>query len=189
VVDSVERPRGARKAPRTGIVVREATRADLGTIVELRLALLRENASHPVYGRLRRDVEARAQALFSAQLDQPNETIFLAQRGRDVLGILRCVESAGSPLLHPSRYCYVSSVYVRPPARRAGILRALFDRATQWCSERGLDELRLHNIPSSQAASAAWDALGFEVVEHVRVRRIGPVPTPRAAGPHSGSSR
>ena len=153
-------------------VVRPATLADLDVVVELRLALLREHPSHPVYGRLRADAETRARPLFASQLDAPNETIFLAERGRRVVGIMRCAESAGSPLLGSPRYCYVSSVYVRPEARRTGVLRALMDRAREWCDERGLREMRLHNVPTSAAASSAWTALGFEVIEHVRLKTL-----------------
>ena len=76
-----------------------------------------------------------------------------------------------SPLLYPDRYCYVSSVYVLPSERRRGVLRALYEAAVAWCEERGLDEMRLHNAASSDTASQAWEALGFEVVELVR-RRI-----------------
>ena len=47
--------------------------------------------------------------------------------------------------------------------------------AERWCRERGLDEMRLHNVAGSEAAERAWDALGFEVVEQVRVRTISPI--------------
>ncbi len=152
--------------------VRTATLRDLDTIVELRLALLREHEGHPVYGRLRADADSRARQIFAAQLTSPVETILLAERAGRVVGILRCVDSTGSPLLVDPRYCYISSVYVRPDERRSGVLRALMRGATEWCRDRGLAEMRLHNVPTSAAASLAWDALGFEVIEHVRLKRL-----------------
>ena len=152
--------------------VRPATFPDLPAIVELRLALLRENGTHPVYGRLRADARARAFDVFGSQLRAPNEVIFLAERGGQVVGILRCVDTPNSPLLDPVRYCYVSSVYVRPASRRGGVLTALLHRAAEWCEERGLREMRLHNVPGG-AASAAWEAAGFEVVEEVRRKGLG----------------
>lgn len=153
------------------ITVREASLADLPTVVELRLALLREASEHPVYGRLRPDAAERAPEMFAIQLASANEVTFLAERAGRVIGILRCVETHGSPLLQPGRYCYVSSVYVRPEHRRSGALRGLFHRARGWCRGRGLHEMRLHNIPGGVAA-AAWGALGFEVVEQVRLLRL-----------------
>ena len=159
-------------APRSSLTVRSATAADLETVVALRLALLREHASNPVYSRLRADAPQRARRLFAAQLVSPAEVTLLAERVGEVVGILRCVESAGSPLLFPERYGYVSSVYVRPEARRRGVLRRLLEQAERWCAARGLDELRLHSTADGESGNAAWSALGFEVVEHSRAKKI-----------------
>ena len=154
------------------LTVRSATPNDLVAVVELRLALLREHASNPVYGRLRADAAERAREVFGAQLRMEDQVTFLAERGAEAVGILRCADTLGSPLLHPARYGYISSVYVAPRHRRHGVLHALFAAAEQWCSARGLDELRLHNAPENPLSSGAWTALGFDVVEHLRMRPI-----------------
>ena len=154
--------------------VRPATPRDLDAVVALRLALLREHPDHPIYGRLRSEIDRRARELFAAQLRATTETIFLAELAGEVVGIIRCVESIGSPLLDPARYAYVSSAYVRPEARRRGVLRALVAEAERWSRARGLDQMRLHNVAGSMAAERAWDALGFEIVEQVRFRQIPP---------------
>ena len=167
-------------APR-GLSVRRATPADLRTIVALRLALLREYRDHPVYGRLRQDAEQVAHDVFGKQLESQMEASFLAEDGGVGVGLLRCVETLASPLFVPDRYCYVSSVYVRPSHRRRGILRALMAQARAWCAERGLGEMRLHSVGPATPAAAAWDALGFDVVEQVRVLRIASAPRPLAA--------
>jgi len=158
------------------LVVRRARLDDLNTIVELRLALLREYGDHPLYAHLRDDARERALELFRAQLFSPQETMFVAERGTRIVGVMRCVESTASPLLFPERYCYVSSVYVRPAERRRGVLRALLAAADEWCDKRGISEMRLHSATTSVAAAGAWDALGFEVVEHVRRRPLAPSP-------------
>lgn len=154
--------------------VRPATLRDLDAIVTLRLALLREHPDHPIYGRLRPEADRRARELFAAQLRSRLETILLAEVAGDVVGIIRCVESIGSPLLEPARYAYVSSAYVRPDARRHGVLRALMAEVERWCRARGLDQMRLHNVAGSTAAERAWDALGFAIVEQVRLRAVTP---------------
>jgi GNAT superfamily N-acetyltransferase len=61
-----------------------------------------------------------------------------------------------------------------PRHRRHGILRALLAAAEQWCIERGLGEMRLHNAPENPLSSGTWTALGFEIVEHLRLRSIEP---------------
>lgn len=152
--------------------VRRAGPADLDVVVELRLALLREHSTNLVYRRLRPDAPQRARPMFRAQLESTGEAIFLAERAGKAVGILRCVESGGSPLLYPSRYCYVSSVYVRPEARRSGVLAALLQAADRWCASRGLTEMRLHNAAENAVANAAWEAMGFRIVEHLRVRLL-----------------
>ncbi|HEU4723427.1 MAG TPA: GNAT family N-acetyltransferase [Gemmatimonadaceae bacterium] len=155
--------------------VRPATPRDLDAVVALRIALLREHPNHPIYGRLRSEVDRRARELFAAQIRSRTETIFLAELAGEVIGILRCVESIGSPLLEPTRYAYVSSAYVRPDVRRRGVLRALLAEAERWSRARGLDQMRLHNVAGSEAAERAWDALGFAVVEQVRLRSLSPL--------------
>jgi len=92
-------------AARVTLSVRRASLADLPTIVDLRLALLRENADHPVYGQLRADARERAFDVFGAQIRSPHEVMFLAESNGTVVGILRCVETLNSPLLDPERYC------------------------------------------------------------------------------------
>jgi ribosomal protein S18 acetylase RimI-like enzyme len=154
--------------------VRPATTRDLDAVVALRLALLREHPEHPIYGRLRPEADRRARELFAAQLRTRTETILLAEMASEVVGIIRCVESIGSPLLEPTRYAYVSSAYVRPDVRRRGVLRALMTEVERWSRARGLDQMRLHNVAGSEAAERAWDALGFGIVEQVRLRSLAP---------------
>lgn len=152
--------------------VRQAGPRDLRTVVALRLALLREYPTHPVYGRLRADAEPRARQAFSAQLRSDGEALFLAERDGEAVGILRCVDSPGSPLLDPERYAYISSVFVRPTDRRQGVLRALLAAAEQWAQRRGLAEMRLHNVAGNEVAEHTWSALGFDIVEQVRIRPL-----------------
>jgi ribosomal protein S18 acetylase RimI-like enzyme len=141
-------------------------------IVELRLALVREHGQSPIYRRLRPDAADRARRLFATQLRSPNEVLFLAERRGNVVGILRCVQMSGLPLLFPALHGYISSVYVVPAARRQGVLRALLASAIKWCEARGLTEIRLHNAVENAAANAAWESLGFRIAEHLRVRRL-----------------
>ena len=158
--------------------VRPASPDDLDVVTELRIALLREHAGNAIYGRLRRDAEQKARPLYSAQLRSTQEVIFLAEREGRTVGILRCVDTLGSPLLEPSRYGYVSSVYVRPAARRGGVLRALLEAAERWARGRGLTELRLHNAADNELAATTWQELGFAIVEHLRLRPIGATASP-----------
>jgi ribosomal protein S18 acetylase RimI-like enzyme len=125
-----------------------------------------------LYRRLRPDAALRARRVFAAQLQSDGEVTFLAERGRRAVGVLRCVDSLGSPLLYPSRYGYVTSAFVRPEARRRGVLGRLVGAAVDWAASRGLTELRLHSSVSNPAANAAWDSLGFRPADYLRVRLL-----------------
>ncbi len=155
-------------------MVRVALPADLHTVVALRLALLHEHRENLIYRRIRPDAVARAHSLFQRQLASSEEATFLAEdaAARSAVGILRCVQSPGSPLLYPSQYGYISSVYVVPAARRTGVLRQLLDAAAEWCFARNLTELRLHNAAENLVANDVWETLGFRTVEVLRVRQL-----------------
>ena len=155
------------------IEVRRATISDLDTVIELRIALLREYDDHPIYGRLHPEAEVRARPVFTQQIQAPDQAIFLAAHDGAIAGIARCVDSRGSPLLMPDRYCYVTSVYVKPEHRRHGVLSELMWHVEDWSRHRGLPEMRLHNSTLNAATQSAWDKLGFVVNEEVRLKKIG----------------
>ena len=146
--------------------------ADAERIAELRLALLGEHRSNPIYSRMRRDASSRAIELTQEQLASDREAIFVATTGERIVGVLRCIDQRGHRLLRPTRFALISTVYVEPAARRRGVLRSLMDAAIAWSRERGLTELRLQNAIDNPLARAAWDALGFRVVEQIRFRPL-----------------
>ena len=163
----------ARAAPaRARVRVRPATMADAERIAELRLALLGEHRSHAIYSRLRRDAPARAIELTEEQMTSDREAMFVATRGERLVGMIRCIDQRGHRLLRPSRFALISTVYVEPAFRRQGVLRSLMDAAIAWSRERGLTEMRLQNAIDNPLALAAWDALGFRVVEQIRLRTL-----------------
>ena len=156
------------------LTVRAATTADLDTVVALRLALLREHRTNPLFERLHPDAERRARELYHSHLASPDQIILLAERDFEPLGILRCVHAVSSPLLLPEAYAYLSSAYVVPGERRMGILKSLFDEGVRWCRARGLSEFRLYVSVEDEVARSAWTSLGFAAVEELRIHRLPP---------------
>jgi ribosomal protein S18 acetylase RimI-like enzyme len=152
--------------------VRAATQGDLDAVTEFRIALLGLEAQvNPFFAKPRTRLPARARRIVQFQLASPSEVTFVAERGDEIVGVLRCAEASGSPLVRPSRYASITSAFVRPERRRHGVLRALLRAAQRWSRERGIDELRLHCAIGNEAANRAWESLGFTVVE-VRRRLV-----------------
>ncbi len=146
--------------------------ADAERIAELRLALIGEHRSNAIYARLRRDAPSRAVDLTKEQLASDREAMFVATRDDRIIGVLRCIDQRGHRLLRPSRFALISTVYVDPAVRRQGVLRSLMEAAIGWSRERGLTEMRLQNAADNPLAVAAWEALGFRVVEQIRLRPL-----------------
>lgn len=156
------------------LLLRAANPADLDAVVSLRLALLREHRTNPLFERLHPDAERRARAVYRTHLTASDQLVLLAERGGEAVGILRCVHAMSSPLLLPEAYGYMSSAYVVPGERRTGILEALFNEAARWCRARGLTEIRLYVSVNDEVARSAWTALGFAAVEELRIHRLTP---------------
>ena len=119
------------------------------------------------------DAERRARRLFAGQLVSATETLILAEHGAEAVGILRCADIEGSPLLLPERYAYASSADVTPEWRRRGVLRQLLAAAEEWAARRGLTEMRLSAASDRESTLAAWRALGFVQAEQLQVRTLG----------------
>jgi ribosomal protein S18 acetylase RimI-like enzyme len=157
---------------RARVRVRPASLADAKRIAELRLALLGEHTGNAIYSRVRRDAPVRALNLTKEQLASEHQVMFVATKGERIVGMLRCTDQRGHRLLRPARYAMIGTVYVEPSVRRQGVLRSLMDAAIAWSRERGLKELRLQNAIDNPLAIAAWEALGFRVVEQIRLRKV-----------------
>lgn len=162
----------SRRGSATTLTVRPASLADAAVIVRFRLGLLREHRGHAIYGNVRSDAEARLARTTPMHLASGREITCLALDGRTPVGMLRCLDVRGSPLLTPARYGYIASAYVAPSHRRRGVLKRLVDAAATWARARGLTELRVHATPENAVASTAWEKLGFPTVESLRRREL-----------------
>jgi ribosomal protein S18 acetylase RimI-like enzyme len=160
-----------RRSARPAISVRPATPADLDTVVGMRLALWKEEARSALFADPHPDAAARARQITASQLLDDDQVFLLAISGTEAVGALRCTVTHGSPMLRQAARGFLSAAYVRPAFRRRGVLRTLVAAAEAWCRERDAHDLRLHCTPENVEGNAAWEALGFGVVEVVRQRR------------------
>lgn len=163
-----------RRGARTAIAVRAATPQDLDTVVDIRLALWKEELRSALFHDPHPDAAAHARQITASQLLDEDQVFLLAVAGTEVVGALRCTITHGSPMLRQATRGFLSAAYVRPAFRRRGVLRALVAAAEAWCRDRDARDLRLHCTPENAEGNAAWEALGFGVVEVVRQRRSPP---------------
>ncbi|WP_406699519.1 GNAT family N-acetyltransferase [Singulisphaera sp. Ch08] len=86
----------------------------------------------------------------------PDEAVFLAFLDGTVVG--RIVLSEGW-----NRYAWIEDITVDARCRRAGIGRALMDRAIAWATERGLPGIRLETQSNNVPACIFYEKYGFEL--------------------------
>lgn len=165
MTDTARRTRSRRTRPT--VSVRRATPKDLDVIVPLRAALRREDPS-PLREPTLDDDGGELVALTRRQLGDARQLWLLAERGAPC-GVLRCAIVRRDDT---APYAVLTTAYVIPTARRAGVLRQLVEGATAWAASQGVTEVRLRTNAPNAAAAAAWGALGFAPA-HVTWRRTG----------------
>ena len=155
-------------------VVRRATIRDIAAITALRLALLREEAHNPLFVDPHPDAARRALRLTRRQFANPAQVFFVAMRGQDAIGLLRCRVVRRTPLVATTRQAMVTTAYVVPSERRRGVLASLLDAADRWCRRRRLSGMRLQCALSNDVGRRAWEALGFKPAELLYLRTVPP---------------
>ena len=129
-------------------------------LVESELALFAEDGVvryqivpvRPYRKRYRRD----AGDALSMHLIAPDKAVFLAYVDGSVAG--RVLLSEGW-----NHYAWIDDIAVDVRWRRAGIGRALMDRAVAWALERGLPGIRLETQNNNVPACRFYEAYGFHL--------------------------
>lgn len=91
----------------------------------------------------------------------PTWLAWLASEGEETIGVvfLHVVDKLPNPVPEPEQLGYVTSLYVRPDRRGAGVGAALLDAALDECRARGLDTVVLW--PSARSRSL-YERRGFQ---------------------------
>lgn len=113
---------------------------------------------------------ARERAYIQGLLADEDHGLFVAESGGRVAGFLHVVvhDTPPIPILVPRRLAVVDNLVVRRDLRRAGIGRALMERAEQWAREQGATEIDLTVFEFNAGAIAFYRSLGYET----RTRRM-----------------
>lgn len=139
------------------VLVEEARRADLEAIV----AIL---ASDRVFGQ-RDSAEAADlpdyERAFAAMSATPNLTLYVARKGRVVLGTFQLV-FFHALLRHGQLLAIAEAVHVHPEARGSGIGSAMMEFAVEEAKRRGAGSLQLVSYKLRLDAHRFYERMGFE---------------------------
>jgi GNAT superfamily N-acetyltransferase len=109
---------------------------------------------------LRNDWEARQREGIEDQVRAGDVVILVAADGGRPIGLIHG-HIAEHPIIE-DRVGFVDNAYVRPEARRQGVLSALLERIEGWFREKGAHSAQLNVVVGNEEATAAWKAKGYE---------------------------
>jgi ribosomal protein S18 acetylase RimI-like enzyme len=154
------------------VVIRQATKADFDQVGRV---FSEENRYHSeiVPGVIQVAEPIMTQEWYSAVLDNPDRSLWVAQVDEAVIGVVLVKEmtSPDDPIFCQRKYAYVDEVVVAERFRGRGIGRLLMERAEQWAMERGLGEIELNVWEANQSAIGFYEGLSYETIRR-RMRRI-----------------
>ena len=99
---------------------------------------------------------------------------FVAQVGDRLVGSI-CVmirESPEVPIFVRRRYTVINDVVVKEGFRRAGIGRALMEKAHEWAVAEGAESIELNVWEFNQEATEFYKTLGYETASRKMSRRL-----------------
>lgn len=148
----------------TELKLRAATERDLDVLVDFNAAMALETEA------LTLD-RTRLRAGVAALLADPAKGRYrVAERAGAVVGALMLTREWSD--WRCGDWWWIQSVYVRPDARRAGVFRALFERAAAEArADAGVCGLRLYVERDNLRAQATYRAMGMEET-HYRLYEI-----------------
>jgi GNAT superfamily N-acetyltransferase len=153
----------------TPVVAEPASAADVDQLVDLQLALFREDAG--VHDR-NTDLtwpEREGRHDFERLLADDGSLVLTARDGASVEGFLVGYLMPSSPTRRPVTYAILRSLYVSPTHRGTDAARQLVDQFLSWARDRGCAEAHVDCYAANDHARRFYERQGFapHSIQHV----------------------
>lgn len=163
--------------PRSELVIRPPTRADIDALAELELVLPRHLRSSPVFSTLQMEPLEEVRAEVEADLDDPKYTWFVADHDGAVVGSgIGCALSVSGGHRGPNAAAgaaFLAYAAVFAEARGLGAGRALGESILAWARDAGYPSIATDWRSANIEADHAWRGLGFRPTFRRLHRLIG----------------
>ena len=151
---------GSPELGRGGLLIRPAETLDLPAVITLWQALQDINASYDPRLALNAGAEAWFFSYLTANVDNPNMAIFVAEAGGGIVGYT-FGQIMQRPTLKSGDCGYIADVCVKDGWRRQGTGRQLHSRLQAWFLSRGITAIEVQVVRANPASQAFWRKMGY----------------------------
>ena len=116
----------------------------------------------------RREIER----LVRADLGDPDALVLLYEQQGSACGLCMTRIQHAPPIHREMRRAEIGELFVREPARRRGVGRALVDGAFEWLRGRGVERVVVRVGATNDEGQAFWRGIGFAAFVDVLERRL-----------------
>jgi GNAT superfamily N-acetyltransferase len=120
------------------------------------------------------DGPSRSKAYLNTLLADDNAAIFVAKCEGQIVGEVSIAlrETRDIPILVPRQHAVVDNLIVLPAYRRAGIGRAMMERAHRWALDKGVTEVELNVWELNIGATAFYEVLGYATTRRTMSKHL-----------------
>ncbi len=109
---------------------------------------------------------ARERDAYLGLISDENVTIFVAERGKEVVGVVHVFvrDAPPLPIFVPRHYAVVDGIVVRSTHQNQGIGKMLMDKAQDWALTKGASCIELNVYEFNEAAISFYQTLGYQTL-------------------------
>lgn len=113
-------------------------------------------------------VPIMTQEWYDDVLNDPNQTLFVAEMGAEVVGValVELRNNIDDPIFRTCRYGHIIDIAVAAARRGHGIGRMLMERIHQWGHAQGISEIELQVWHRNDQAIGFYEKLGYQKWRH-----------------------
>jgi ribosomal protein S18 acetylase RimI-like enzyme len=149
----------------TDYTIRDATRADIETLVAFTLQAARESEG------LDADPEAVRRGVSGAFADPPRARYWVVETP-DRLAVAATSAVTEWSDFHGADYWWIQSLFILPDHRGSGLVERLLDHVAQAAAAAGALDLRLYAHESNERALRVYRRCGFLPAPYVILKRV-----------------
>jgi ribosomal protein S18 acetylase RimI-like enzyme len=144
------------------VVIRQATRNDVGGILPLWTEMMQYHAALDERFRPAPDGEEHWARILRDWLRADDVCVLVADAEGQLVGYIIGMMRDNPPVLLPPIYGFVSDICVDPAWRQQGIGRRLFEALKDWFRKKELFTVQLNVAHFNPVSQAFWRAMGCE---------------------------